>query len=781
MSEPGRRVAILALWGLLTACSSAPNAPADPTPREPRSVPEETGPEPPPEVAEAAPPVPVIRLAAEDEDALDALMSRHLEAGAAPGAVVVLGRGDGVVFRRAYGRRAIDPEVERMSVDTVFDLASVTKAVATATSVMRLVQEGRLDLDEDVRAHLPPLWAGVTARHLLTHTSGLPAVNALRDYDMDDRAASVRRILRTPLEQAPGGHVRYSDLNFIVLGELVHRLSGQPLDAFAARHVFDPLGMRDTGFRPPAGQLPRIAPTERAVRRGDVMIRGVVHDPRAYRLGGLAGNAGLFSTGDDLARFAEAMLAGGEPVLTRETLTAMTAPSPLTRGRRALGWDLGRAPMSGRAFGHGGYTGTSFWIDPGTDLYVILLTNRVHPDGGGDISALGRELTALAVDAAPRMHTHTASTVLTGVDVFVRDGPGTLGGAHVALLTHRAARTRDGRRTLDVLHAHPGVDLVRVWAPEHGLASAREGHVRDHFDAATGLPVHSLFGRTRVPTDAMLEGVDTVVVDLQDVGVRFYTYAATVRRVLEVAAERHLRVVILDRPDALGGGRPRGPVSTEAQRSFVNHHPLPAVHGLTLGELSGYLNQARGIDAALEVVRVEGWRRGDDAADTGLRWVPSSPNLRTPAQVRLYPALGLLEGTNVSVGRGTEHPFEVLGAPFIDGVELARALGEVPGVIITPTRFTPRASRHRKQACAGVRLEVRDRDGFDPMRLGFGLAIALRRLYPNEWDADAMLRMVGRADVHRQLMEGGSYAELESLWRTGLDAFAADRRAALLY
>lgn len=732
-------------------------------------------------------PRPVIRARLEDEEAIDAAVRRALADGAAPGAVVVVGRGDGVVFARAYGRRAVDPVSEPMTLDTVFDLASITKAVATATCVMVLVERGQLALDDRASAHWPAFTGGarerVTIAQLLTHTAGLPPVNPLRDYE-GTRAEALARIARVELASPPGARVRYSDLSFVVLGEIVARVSGRPLDVFAEEAIFAPLGMRDTGYAPPAARWGRVAPTERAARRGDVMIRGEVHDPRAWRLGGVAGHAGLFSTAQDLSRFARALLGGGElegaRILAAATVAQMTAPRALPGGSRALGWDVGRAGMSARAFGHGGFTGTSLWIDPARDAFVIVLSNRVHPDGGGDVQPLVRALGPLGVAAARRAAPPTESAVLSGLDVLERDGFAPLAGRRVALLTHRAARTRDGRRALDVLAAAPEVTVVRALAPEHGLGSDREGVIRGGVDEATGVEVAGLFGPTRAPTDAMLEGVDGVVIDLQDVGVRFYTYASTVRRVLEAAAARGLPVWILDRPDPLGGGPPRGPVSEPAVASFVNHHPLPAVHGLTLGELATLLNEERGIGAQLEVIEVEGWgRRPWDAL--GLRWVPPSPNLRSLEAVQLYPALALVEGTNVSVGRGTDRPFGVLGAMFVDGEALERALADVPGVAVEPTVFTPRSARHRGRRCRGVSLRVVDPARYRPVQTGLAIASALRRLYPDAWEPARAAPMIGDRAIHRALLAGEDPASLEPRWAEGLAAFEALRARYLRY
>lgn len=774
------------LLGAAGACGSEP-APSPPPAPEPPAPP---APEPVPDPPAVEPPPPgpaVIRVTPTHEDAIDARVREALAAGAAPGCVVAVGRADGVVFARAYGRRAIEPEPEPMTLDTIFDLASVTKAVATATSAMILIERGELSLDTRASSVIEGLTGGgrerITVEHLLTHTAGFPAVNSLRDYE-GERDEVIARIARVGLEHPPGARVRYSDLSFIVLGEVIARVTGRGLDRFAREAIFEPLGMRETLFAPPAALRPRIAPTERAPRRGDVIIRGEVHDPRAWRLGGVAGNAGLFSTAADLSRFARAMLSGGAldgaRILEASTVAEMTRRRPLPNGSRALGWDVGRAGMSARAFGHGGFTGTSLWIDPERDVFLVFLSNRVHPDGDGDVQPLLRALVPLVVEAASASLPPREAPVSTGLDVLVRDGFERLAGRRVAVLTHRAARTRDGRRALRVLHAAPEVEVVRALAPEHGLGVDREGTIGDGRDPVTGVEVMGLFGPRRDPTDEMLAGIDTVVVDLQDVGVRFYTYASTVRRLLEAASERGLRVVILDRPDPLGGGPPRGPVSEPALASFVNHHPLPAIHGMTLGELATLLNAERGIGAELEVVELEGWDRTPWPA-TGLRWVPSSPNLRTPEAVALYPALALLEGTNLSVGRGTERPFEQIGAPFVDGDALAEALSDLPGVEVEPTRFTPRASRHRGERCEGVALTVTDPARYRPIRTGLAIARALRELHPDAWEPERMERMLGRRAVYRALLEGEPVEALERRWAPGLREFEALRERYLRY
>ncbi|MBJ75076.1 MAG: serine hydrolase, partial [Sandaracinus sp.] len=718
---------------------------------------------------------PVVRLRLEDERTLVDAIEDALAAGDVPGAVVVLGDRQGPVFRRAFGARRLVPERAPMTEDTIFDLASVTK-VFTTVAVLQLVERGALDLDAPVDPTLPELAGrGITARHLLTHTAGLRPVNPLSDYD-DDRSASLSRALRAAPERAPGTY-RYSDLGFLALGALVERLSGHRLDAHLQTHVFAPLGLRDTGFAPGPG--PRVAPTERAAHRGDPapIIHGEANDPRAWRLGGVAGHAGLFTTADDLARFAEALLRGGGPLLRPETVALLQRRV----GTRGLGVD--RDPREGEgwsaaAFGHGGYTGTWLWLDPLTGVYVVVLTHRVHPDGGGRAGPLRSAVARVANAAVPRARPPVPSAPRLGIDVLRAEGFARLRGRRVGLLTHDAGRARDGRRTAALLHDAPEVELAALFAPEHGLASDREGTVRD--GRWRGVPVHGLFGARRAPPPETLEGLDLLLVDLQDVGVRFYTYASTLSRAMEAAAEADLPVWVLDRPNPLGGAVVSGPVVEDALRSFVNHHPLPIRHGLTLGELARLLAAEKDLDLDLEIVAVEGWRREERWEETGLRWVPPSPNLRTPTQTLLYPGLALLESTNVSVGRGTDAPFEHFGAPWLDPEALLAELPPLAGVGLAPTRFVPTARPYRGRACRGLRVTLTDPEGARPVDVGLALLRALARTHGDEWDRSRAPRMVGARDLVAALDEA-SFDVLRAWGAEERRAYLARRAPHLLY
>ena len=337
-------------------------------------------------------------------------VERQIEAGAIPGAVVLIGRRAEILYRRAAGDRERTPKKVAMTEDTIFDLASLTKVIATGTAVLQLVESRRLALDEPAAEYWPEFAANgkaqITVRQLLTHTSGLRA-------DIDTRKAwsgyseGLRKIAAERPIREPGAVTIYSDINFQVLGELVRRTAGLPLDEYCARFIFGPLGMKDTGFCPPPGLRDRIAPT--SLWRG-AAISGTVHDPTACRMGGVAGNAGLFGTADDLARFAQMMLGGGGldgvRILAPATVAMMTAPQgPAGRpGTRGLAWDLdtpfgGAGGRSAGVYGHSGYTGTSLWVDPASGTYVIILSNRVYPSGRGDARPLRREVAAV-VEAA---------------------------------------------------------------------------------------------------------------------------------------------------------------------------------------------------------------------------------------------------------------------------------------------------------------------------------------------------------------------------------------------
>ena len=761
---------------------------------------------------------------------IDAVLADAIARKEVPGAVVLVGRHGKVAFRKAYGYRALEPRVEPLTVDTAFDLASLTKCVATAASVLTLVESGRITLDDPVVKHLPAFGAGggererVTVEQLLTHRGGLAGDDPMSLYE-GTRDEIFARKHRTRLAYAPGRRFVYSDAGYEVLGELVRAVAGEPLDAYARRAVFEPLGMAETEFRPigAGGRLPveRIAPTE---RRDGAFLRGVVHDPRARALGGVAGHAGLFGTADDLARYSRALLGGGDGWLSPAGIAAMTRVRDFGDGDlRALGWDVETHYSTSRgdlfplgSFGHTGWTGTSMWLDPATDAFLIVLSARNHPGGAGNATVLRSRLAsvvAAAVTDVPADALRLASErlavlaarppaplpaagapraasrfdVSAGVDVLESGGFAAVAGKRVALLTNPTGVTRDGRTTLSVLRSEKakaaGVNVVRLFSPEHGFAASLDEKVKDSGDAATGLPVVSLYGDKRRPAPADLEGLDAVVIDLQDAGVRFYTYLTTMGWVMEECAKAGVAVVVLDRPNPIGGEAVEGPPTDPDRLSFVAVHTLPVRTGMTIGEVARMLNEERKIGVALTVVAMKGWSRSLWYDETGLPWVDPSPNLRSVTQATLYPGVALLETTNVSVGRGTDAPFELLGAPWIDAERLARTLSVrgIAGARFAPVEFTPTSSKHAGVRCRGVRLTVTDRGALRPVALGLEIATALRDLHRADWQRERLGELLGSAAAVARFERGESATQIVAGWAAELMEFERRRARFLLY
>lgn len=770
--------------------------------------------------ATAKPPAASALLPHLDSIIQDAIQTRQI-----PGAVVIVGHHGHVIYRKAFGHRALDPKPEPMTIGTVFDLASLTKVVATTTAVMQLFEQGRFRLNDPVAKYLPEFAQNgkqdITIRQLLIHYSGLAPDLDLQPSWQGKETAFRLAFAGVPTEP-PGSRFVYSDINFIVLGALVERLSGQSLHRYAEEHIFAPLKMSHTRFLPPASWQANIAPTEPDEQHN--MLRGVVHDPTTRRMGGVAGHAGLFSTADDLAIFAQALLNRGRGILSPFSVEKMTTPEqpPTSTVVRGFGWDLDSPFSTNRgellpigSYGHTGFTGTSLWIDPTTETYIILLTNAIHMgEPGTAISLRTRLATAVAADlklttreaeklrasrlsgyneaesAARRMAVRNG-LVKTGIDVLEAHNFADLklpaGPTRVGLLTNQTGIDSQGQRTIDILAHAPGISLQAIFSPEHGVAGSLDTtEILNSKDAATGVPIYSLYGATeaaRRPSANQLNQLDAVVVDLQDAGARFYTYLATTGYFLEAAAKAGVRVVILDRPNPITGSVVQGPVSDPGHESFVNYFPLPVRHGMTLGELATMFNSERGIHARLEVIRMEGWQRGDWYDSTGLAWINPSPNLRNVGEAALYPGIALLEATNISVGRGTDTPFEILGAPWIKGRELARYLNQrgIASVRFIPVSFTPSSSIYAGAKCEGVNILMLDRNTLDAPELGIELAAALGKLHPEDFHLDGVQTLLVNQTVFDALGSGQDPRRISQDWQEQLWKFQTIREKYLLY
>ncbi len=796
---------------------------------------------------------------------IDELVAQDINDKKLPGAVVLVGHKGKIVLRKAYGNRSLVPTVEPMTVDTIFDLASLTKPVATATSIMILVEQGKLRLNDTIGKYIPdiddPEAKRVTIQQLLTHTSGYRP-----DFDLGEkwtgRDGMLAALKKEKLRAAPGTKFVYSDIGFIVLGEIVQRVKSDVLHGFFTHEIAGELGVNDSRFEglifanlPGGVVLPvfqqmraRTAPTENVRgqnnylganfdgdnKTGDEILRGLVHDPTAFRMGGVAGHAGLFSTADDLARYCQMILNGGvipegrvssphvskgstsnrrnvKPpttaggsdslrILSAQTIAKMTAPYVVSEdgATRGLGWDINTSFSQNRgelfplgSFGHTGFTGTSVWIDPTSQTFVVFLSNRVHPDGRGDVTPLRAKVATVVASAIedtplekwkeaearynaavaaqipkfvssqrsavssqiqPTTDNRQPATVLNGIDVLERDKFKQLDGLKIGLVTNHTGRNLAGKQTIDILNEAPNLKLVALFAPEHGIRGLLDDKVSDEVDAKTGLPIYSLYGETRRPKPEQLKDLDVIVYDIQDIGARFYTYTATLKNVMEEAAKAGKPVFVLDRPNPLGGVAVEGPLADESLLSFIAAHTTPVRYGLTIGELGMMMNLERKIGADLKVIKMEGWSRSMWFDETGQTWVNPSPNMRSLTQATLYPGIGLLETTNLSVGRGTDTPFEMVGAPWLDGQKLAKHLNErnIKGVRFVPVRFKPVASVYKDEQCSGINIIITDRAAFNSVRTGFEIAAALRKLYQNDWQVEKY----GRLLVNNEILEG---------------------------
>lgn len=374
--------------------------------------------------------------------------------------------------------------------------------------------------------------------------------------------------------------------------------------------------------------------------------------------------------------------------------------------------------------------------------------------------------------------------VLTGIDVLEQEGFRSLEGRRIGLITNHTGVSRRGVSTVQTLHAAKNVELRALFSPEHGIQGALDTPtIGDAVDPETGLKIFSLYGKTRKPTADSLKDLDTLVFDIQDIGARFYTYISTMGNAMQAAAEHDMRFIVLDRPNPINGVDVAGPVLDDGSQSFVGYHTLPVRHGMTVGELATMFNSELKLDLDLHIVKSKGWRRRDFFDRTGLVWINPSPNMRSLTEALLYPGIGLLETTNLSVGRGTDTPFEVIGAPWLDGVALAQTLNQsgLPGVRFVPIRFTPDASKFAGEDCSGVNIVVTTRSQFRPVRTGLEMARQLRRLHPDDWNTANLNRLLGTRETLEALLEVQAVDEIEAMYEPELNRFRQRRSQFLLY
>ncbi len=745
---------------------------------------------------------------------MDAAIERAIADKKCPGGVLWLEH-RGASYHKAYGQRALVPAAEPISEDTIFDAASLTKVVACTPAMMLLVERGQVNLDTTVATYIPEFTGqgkeAITVRQLMTHTSGLRG-DIETKTDWRGQQTAIQKACAEKLLSTPGTAFCYSDINFFLLGEIVQRVSHQPLEKFVAQEVYVPLKMADTGFLPSPDKRQRVAPTE--VVRGQP-YRGVVHDPTARKMGGVAGHAGLFTTAADLARYARMLLnrgsLDGARLFKAETVDLMTSvqtPESVP-ARRGLGWDIdsGYSGLRGKLFpigsyGHTGWTGTSLWIDPFSHTFVIFLSNRNHPSESGNVGALRAKLGTLAAEAirdfnfayvpgalaaGPQSEAATGRAAarpanlknLNGIDVLVRQKFAPLRGLRLGLVTNHTGEDRDRNPTIDLLKNAPGVELKALFSPEHGIRGAADEKVGDGVDSKTGLPIYSLYGQRSKPTPQQLQDLDALVFDIQDIGCRFYTYTATMGLTMEAAGENGKKYFVLDRVNPITGTIIDGPARV-GKGTFVAYFNLPLRYGMTIGELARMCNTEHHCNADLTVIQIEGWQREAWFDQTGLPWTNPSPNMRNLTQAILYPGVGLLESV-MSVGRGTDTPFEVVGAPYIDDVKLAEELNgaRLPGVRFVPIQFTPVSSVHKAKLCKGVYILLTDREHCRVVDVGLLIAQTLCRLYPKDFNPDKMSHLLLHPATLDAIKANKPLNEIRASWQKGLDEFQ-QRRAKYL-
>jgi uncharacterized protein YbbC (DUF1343 family)/CubicO group peptidase (beta-lactamase class C family) len=758
-----------------------------------------------------------------DFSGIDEAANEAVSSGEIPGVVVLVGRGDDTLLHRAYGSRRLLPHPVPMTVDTIFDLASLTKPFGTTLAVMSLVEKGSIKLDAPLGRYLKEFrdkqYDEITIRRLLTHSAGLAAYppNSVVSSGFPSAAGSIAKM---PLDYPPGSAFQYSDTGFILLAEAVRRVSGTPLDRYLERTVFKPLGLADTSFHPKVSVLPRVAPTEFV---NGVLLRGEVHDQRARLLGGVAGHAGMFSTSADLARIIRMLLnhgsLEGQHVFDPATVKEMWESSPDSRVGRALGWDVSSAFSKTMApffaegsVGHLGFTGTAVWIDPKTRSYLIVLSNRVHPYGGGaarirDLrirmaAVAGSQLFQPPVVADPGPISGPAADgpppelrllpgepslpqerVLTGLDVLADQKFALLAGHSVGLVTNQTGIDLRGRRAIDLIAAAPGVRLQAIFSPEHGLTGVSNTDVPHSRDIVTGRPIWSLYGSTRRPTSAMLKDITLLVFDIQDVGARYYTYLTTLVYVMEEATKQKIPVLVLDRPNPINGRVVEGPLTDPDLQSFTAPHTIPVRTGMTIGEFAKLAAAERKIPVSLTVVPLVGWDRDRWFDETGLPWVNPSPNIRSVTQALLYSGVGLLEATNLSVGRGTDMPFEVIGAPWIEPRGLADALNRqgLRGVRFDPIWFTPTADVYTNISCGGVRMVVTDREAIRPVTVAFALARTLRERHRDQFRPESIQNLLVNRSTMWAFLRGEVLDRLVAWAEVDRSSFLNRRASYLMY
>ena len=775
---------------------------------------------------------------------LDGFINHEIDEGF-PGAVLLIMEKGELVKHTAYGNALVYRGSEAletpqpMTVETLFDLASLTKIFATTFAIMKLEDDGLIKTSDYVHQYLDGFDTEekslMTIDHLLTHTSGFDGSHRFfdpdnyygEDYYSLDRNETMSLLPLLSLKYPTGTDTIYSDLGFITLGAIVESVTGTPLDVYLEGTIYSDLDLSQTLYKPldKSIQKDNIVATERMGNtRGNryewpeirtYTLQGEVHDELAfYAMNGVSGNAGLFSNAYEVAIMSQTLLNGGvygeQRIFNEKTVEKFTKQSQMNQ-RYCLGFDVAgykdnyrRYSMmaSDQAYGKTGWTGTNVLIDPTHDLVVILLTNKRHTpyESGrflgsdyqtGKYAPIISQIYEMLLDTASYDYEYveeghsdesTKTDIILGID-RLDEYAGQYKNQRVGLITNNSGKTSSGESSIDALYEH--MDLVALFSPEHGIdgqleAGQRYGSTRD---GVTDLPVYSLYGKDLKPTKKMLEGLDVLAFDIQDVGTRYYTYIYTMLNAMEACGENNVEFVVFDRPNPLGGLQIGGNLVQEAYTSFVGMYPLPIRHGLTVGELAMYANATYELDCDLTVIPMKHWQRSMGYSGTTLTFTAPSPNMRRLETAMVYPGTCLMEGTNISEARGTDYPFEMIGAPFVNPYRLADELESygLEGVTFIPTSFMPDSAKYEDQLCYGVRIKVDDTVTYKPLAVGISILYALQNLYEDDLELKEWLNYLAGMDLRVLLTEDGlTRQELISLFETPSE-FVETSKAFYLY
>lgn len=685
----------------------------------------------------------------------------------APGAVAYVGRNDEVLFFDSVGKCAILPSEEDMKKDSIFDLASLTKVIATTTSVLLLYQQGKINLDDPVSNYISiPNFHKFSIKHLLTHSSGLIGYEEWykENFSFED---ILIKLSKTQLLFEPGTKHLYSDFGFMILAHIVELISGEHFDQFCKENIFSKLNMNTTFFIVPEEYKNRCAPTEKCVWRKKI-IRGEVHDEHAYAMGGIAGHAGLFSTAEDLSRFCRGMMNGYilEKDIIEEMATCRVIPN---YPWQVLGWKTdpfwesieGQIPFRS-ALGHTGFTGTCLWWDRKSGYYTILLSNSCHPSRK---TRDNRKLRKTFYNSIALLIAPEKINVHCGIDVLLRDDFKPIKNSSVALFTNTSARNITGIPTLDIFLAEEKIKLKYIISAEHGLQLSEEAGKSDIQKQWEDKQVIDIYDKkTRIDWQRILKQIDWIVVDIQDIGSRYYTYIYSLSQLMKICNKYQKKMIILDRPNPLGGEIVEGFLPDKEYLGEVCWGNVPIRHGLTIGESALYLKKTNAELKSLElsVIKMDGWFYDLQYPNLDLQWFLPSPNIPSFESALCYVGTCLFEGTNISEGRGTQYPFQTIGAPWLNSVLILSSLSEEfkEGFNIKPCPFKPISipgkatnPKYVNELCNGLHLKVKDFNQARPFMLTLELLRLIKLHHPEHFAFNNYFEKLSGISTLRAIIE----------------------------